>query len=141
MKNQISSKSLFISLGILQLFISIAAIPAGIGFILDPSGEKLGISMELIKESPFANYFIPGVILLIVNGIGSLIGSLHSFFKHKRTGIIAITLGIALVIWIVSQVYWIGLVSWLQPFIFVMGILEIILATKVIKMGCDVLTK
>ncbi len=39
-------------------------------------------------------------------------------------------LGSALIIWIVAQVYWIGLVSWLQPFFLVVGVIELFLGYK-----------
>lgn len=126
-------KKLFIRLGILQLFISIAAVPAGIGFIFDPSGENLGMTVELIERSPFNDYLIPGIILFAVNGIGSLIGSLLSFFKNNHAGAVGLVLGIALIIWILAQVYWMGLVSWLQPFILILGVLELTLASKILR--------
>ena len=128
MKKQKSKKKMFTGLGILQLFISFAAIPAGLGFILDPSGGNLAMTTELIQDSPFGSYLIPGIILFTVNGIGSLFGSLVSFYKHKSAGLLSMVLGLALIIWIIAQVYWMGLVSWLQPFIFVLGVIELILA-------------
>ena len=128
MKKQIRKKKMYTGLGILQLFISIAAIPAGLGFILDPSGGNLAMTTELIQNSPFGSYFIPGIILFTVNGIGSLFGSFVSFYKHKSAGVLSMVLGLALIIWIIAQVYWMGLVSWLQPFIFVLGAIELILA-------------
>lgn len=128
MKKQIRNKKMYTGLGILQLFISIAAIPAGLGFILDPSGGNLGMTTELIQNSPFGSYLIPGIILFTVNGIGSLLGSFVSFYKHKSAGMLSMVLGLVLIIWIIAQVYWMGLVSWLQPFIFVLGVMELILA-------------
>ena len=128
MKKQIREKKLYTGLGILQLFISVAAIPAGLGFILDPSGGNLAMTTDLIQDSPFGSYLIPGIILFTVNGIGSLLGSFVSFYKHNSAGVLSMVLGLALIIWIIAQVYWMGFVSWLQPFIFILGVIELILA-------------
>lgn len=120
-------KRLFITEGIIQLFIGIGAIAAGIGFIIDPSGKNVGIPTEIIKNSPFDDFLIPGLFLLIINGIGSITGSILSFVRHRHAGTVGILLGIALIIWITAQVYWIGLSSWMQPFYFGLGMIEFLL--------------
>lgn len=126
----LNNKRFFMGLGILQLFISLGAIPAGISFLLDPSGKGLGMATDLLKNSPFINFFIPGLYLLSINGIGNLIGAIFSFRKQKYASNLGMILGSALIIWIVAQVYWIGLVSWLQPFFLVVGIIELFLGYK-----------
>lgn len=56
---------------ILQLLIGfqmISAIPAGFYFIYDPTGEGIGMSLTMLKGSPFYSFLIPGLFLLIVLG-------------------------------------------------------------------------
>lgn len=118
---------LFYWIGALQLFVGIGAAASGIGFILNPDGSNLGISVELLKESPFNDFLIPGITLLSINGLGSIIGSFFSFRRHFLAGKITMTLGCVMVIWISAQVYWINLISWLQPVFLVVGIIEIFL--------------
>ncbi len=79
----LNNKRFFMGLGILQLFISLGAIPAGISFLLDPSGKGLGMATDLLKNSPFINFFIPGLYLLSINGIGNLIGAI--FLLENRS--------------------------------------------------------
>lgn len=121
------SKALFYFTGSLILFVAIGAIAAGICLILKPDGSILGMPLDMLKNSPFKNFLIPGIVLFTVNGLGSLIGSLLCFKRHTFAGTLTIILGIAMVIWITAQVYWIGLGSWLQPTFFVVGVVEIIL--------------
>ncbi|MGG0717229.1 hypothetical protein ABE096_06465 [Robertmurraya massiliosenegalensis] len=120
-------RTLFYRIGILLLIVAIGAISAGIGFILEPDGHNLGMSVDLLKNSPFEDFSIPGIVLLTINGIGSLIGSILSFKRHPLTCTVTIILGIIMMIWIGVQVYWIGLISILQPIFFGVGLIEVIL--------------
>jgi hypothetical protein len=113
-------------LGILQMFIGIGAVPAGIAMISDPSGHGLGMSLEMLVNSPFADFLIPGVFLLVVNGIGSLLGGIASFKRHRYAGEIAAALGTFLMVWIAAQVWWMG-VHWLHMLYFVLGLVELTL--------------
>jgi hypothetical protein len=116
-------------LGILQMFIGIGAVPAGIAMISDPSGRGLGMPLEMLANSPFSNFLIPGVFLLVVNGIGSLLGGIASFSRHRFAGEIAAGLGTFLMVWIAAQVWWMG-VHWLHVLYFVLGLVELTLGLK-----------
>lgn len=116
-------KRLTIWLGILQVFIGIGAILAGISMIANPCGSDLGMTVEMLIKSPFNDFLIPGIFLLGVNGIGSLLGALASFLRKSVAGKIAMGLGIFLILWIIVQVYWLGL-HWLHILYFILGITE-----------------
>jgi hypothetical protein len=120
-------------LGILQLLVGIGAVPAGLGLVMDPSGASLRFRLEWLEGTPFSTFLIPGLILMIVNGFGSLAGSVASLRGWRRAGEVGLALGIFLTLWIILQVYWIGLGSWLQPTYFVIGLLECGLSVKVLS--------
>ena len=63
-----------LGLGILQIFIGLGAVAGGVGLI---SGG-LKFPLEWLRRSPFTDYLIPGLVLLTVNGIGSLAGGVAS---------------------------------------------------------------
>jgi CDP-diglyceride synthetase len=122
---------LTIGLGALQLFIGIGALAGGLGMVIDPSGEQLGMSTEWLANSPFADFFVPGLLLLIVNGIGNLAGGVATLRRYRYAGNLAMVLGAFLVIWIVAQVWWIGFSHWLQPLYFVFGLIESTLGIQI----------
>ncbi|MEZ4621512.1 MAG: hypothetical protein R2867_39255 [Caldilineaceae bacterium] len=64
-------KNVFNGLGILQVFIGIGAVAGGLGLALDPSGASLGTPLELLEETPFTTFLIPGIVLFTVNGLGT----------------------------------------------------------------------
>jgi hypothetical protein len=114
-------------LGALQVFIGIGGIAGGFGLVTEPSGSNLGFHVDLLSKSPFSDYLIPGLVLLAVNGFGNLTGGILSFFRYRYAGPCAGALGAFLVIWIVAQVWWIGLTIWLQPLFCGLGMVELVL--------------
>lgn len=113
--------------GGLQAFIGVGAVVCGLLLIIEPNGDKLGMPLELLSGSPFENYLIPGLLLFSVNGMGNVFAAILSFGKNKYSGYTGMLFGLALIIWIVVQIELIGLVTWLQPFYLLLGILELLL--------------
>lgn len=127
-------KILIVVLGSIQVITAIGAIPAGIGYLVDISGAKMGVSADLLKDSPLDTFLLPGLFLLLINGLATAAGSVMTFIKHRYAGIAAALLGVALVLWIIIQVWWIGLISFLQPVFFIAGISEALLGLQLIKL-------
>ena len=120
-------------LGYLQLFIGMGAVAGALPMILTPLGSGDGLSIEVLQNTPFTNYLIPGIILFSINGIGSLVASYFSLKLLKPAGILGMIFGIALIIWIIVQVYLLGFVSWLQPLYLALGTLELILGIIIFR--------
>ena len=98
-------KKYFIILGCIQAFIALGAIPAGLGYLSDTTGNGMGTSVDLLRKSPFTSFLIPALFLLIVNGIGNVLGAILSFRKKTIAGKTGFVLGIILCFWIILQVY------------------------------------
>lgn len=54
---------------ILLLFNAVSGIVGGVGLAVYPDGRVLGLPTAWLADTPFPNYLIPGVTLLIVNGL------------------------------------------------------------------------
>lgn len=67
-------RGLAFGLGGLQVFIGLGGVSGGFGLVTEPSGANLGFHVDLLSKSPFSDYLIPGLILLIIIGLGSLVG-------------------------------------------------------------------
>ena len=93
--------------------------------VKDPSGSALGVPLSLLEGSPFPNFLIPGIFLLTVNGVGSMIGAGLSFTRRRYAQEIAIVLGAILVAWILIQVVIIKSFSWLHSLYFILGVVEL----------------
>jgi hypothetical protein len=123
-----SSKLQFISQGVIQIFVSIGALPVGVLMILFPSGKQLQIPLEILDGSPFNNFLVPGIILFLINGVGQLTAGLMSFRRHPLAGYTGAVFGIGLMIWIFVQVSMIGGGHILQYSYFFLGTIETVLA-------------
>lgn len=122
-------KRIVIWLSILQIFIGIGAVPCGLMMIIDPSGQSIKMNVDMLVNSPFKDFLIPGIFLFSVNGILSLIGAVATFKRHKFAGVIAVGLGAFLIFWIISQVLWLG-IHWLHFPYMIIGIVELVLGLK-----------
>lgn len=126
-------KKYFMILGSLQAFTAIGAIPAGIGYLLDTTGKGMGVTTEILANSPLNSFLLPGLFLLIVNGLAHIAGAWLSFSRNRYAGHAGLTLGVVLTIWIIIQVAWIGLSHFLQPLFLVIGLINIFLSWKIIR--------
>lgn len=125
MENSVVKRRLFTGLGLLQGFIGLGALGGGFLLVKDPSGSAMGFPLSLLEGTPFPDFLIPGIFLLVVNGMGSVVGAGLSLTKRRYAQEIAVVLGAILVAWIVIQVIIIGSISWLHLLYFILGIAEL----------------
>lgn len=82
----------------------INAIIAGTLFIIDPTGNKMGMSTSYLSNSPFSNFLIPGITLFVVNGLLNIVVAILSIKKHRYYPSLIFLQGILLSGWIIIQV-------------------------------------
>ena len=109
---------------ILLVFTGISACFGGIVLMMDPTGSIIQMPVELLKQSPFTNFLIPGLILLIIIGIGSIVTTVFVISKNKYFPKIITASGSALIIWIITQIFMLQSLSYLH---FVYGGIGLIL--------------
>ena len=125
-----------------MIFLSIMALPVGFTMITQPANMPIGMPMEWLNTTPFEDYFIPGLILFTVIGLFPLailygllrrpnwpwLNGLESRLHEHWSWIACIVYGLAVMIWIAVQVYWMGLSHPLQPAVFLLGLVILISA-------------
>ena len=121
------------ALGFILVLVAVGAIPAGLALILKPDGSILHMPTDILQGSPFKDFLIPGIFLLGVNGLASLAGAVICFIHSRYSAISGLLLGIGLVVWIIVQLLTTGLISWMQPAYFAVGLVEIILGLLIMK--------
>jgi len=133
MNKDTKNRVIVYALAVLQIFVGITAILGGFGLVSDPSGAKMDVPLSLLKNSPFTNYLIPGLVLLIVIGIGNVLAGIVTFLRHRHAGKIAVFSGAFLAIYIIIEVGFIGILNFSQPLYFILGAVELILGLKLSK--------
>lgn len=97
-------KTLLTTSILLLIINGIGALYGSWHLIYDDTGNSLQLPLSFLKNTPFKNYFIPGIILFIVNGIGSILVITSIIVKYKYYAELIILQGMMLTGWIVTQI-------------------------------------
>ncbi len=119
------------TLFIVHLFVGFGALAGGFAAITDP-WKPLGITVDALKYSPFHNFFIPGLILFLVMGLGNIFCAFLFHFKTRYQGYVSGVFSGALVIWIIVQCIMLRAVASLHVIFFLIGFVQGILALSLL---------
>lgn len=92
----------------LELFLGVGALGGGAALMAGPRGEILPLPVSLLVGTPFATYFVPGLILFAVLGVGPLGAAALAWNHHRLAPFLALVVGLALLIWMAAQIALIG---------------------------------
>jgi hypothetical protein len=124
--NRMSNSSHTLTRYVLGVLLAFVALNAFAGGYYGMSGAE-SVPLAWLDGSPFHNYFVPGLILLIVVG-GSLLFAAIAVFARLRVARPAAFGAVAvLAIWLTVQVAIIGYISWMQPTTATVGFVVFIL--------------
>ena len=112
------------------LVLGLSSLLGGAMLVSDPSGEMIGISVSILAGTPFGTFLIPGLILLFVLGIDSLIVALLVWKNSQRFSGLVLVQGMALLIWLMVQVWMIGAVHIMQLVMCILGLMLLSLGWK-----------
>jgi len=105
----------------LEAFVVLMAIYGGIAMLIDAAG--FGLKPAWLHDSPFSNYQIPAVALLVLVGGSSFLAILALFRGQVSWGAIAsIVAGVILIAFEIVETYAIGVRNFQQPLMFVIGL-------------------
>jgi hypothetical protein len=110
---------------VLELFTAVGAIPVGVQLVTDTTGSTIGFPPGWIEATPFGSYLVPGLYLLLMNGVGMLVVAGLSVVRHRGAPWLTALLGTGLVIWILVQLFAMPEFSYLQA---IFGTIGIVLA-------------
>lgn len=108
---------------VLHVVIGVGALGGGYACIVEPIAP-LGAPISMLEGSPFDSFFMPGLVLFGLFGIGNSVGAVLLAKKFKWHGYIAGILGGGMVIWIVVQVLIIDTLAFLHILFFTFGVIE-----------------
>ncbi len=114
---------------VLEVFTAIPALIVGWQLVTDTSGASVGFPQGWIEATVFGSYLVPGLYLLLVNGVGMLALAGLSVARHWVAPWLTVILGAGLVIWILVQLVVMPEFSFLQAIFGVIGAALVVLGT------------
>jgi hypothetical protein len=96
----------------LLAFLGLSAIVGAIPMLMRPTGEPWAMPQILLQHSPFHSYLIPGIILLVANGLLSLYVLWLTVHKHSGYGWWVTAQGCVLLGWLIVEAAMLRLVAW-----------------------------
>jgi hypothetical protein len=125
----------------LLALLGVAAVYGGGALVADPTGAGLQLPLSYLDGSPFRDYSIPGIILLLVLGITPLVAAVALWLRPRWAAaaglehllhqhwawMLAVAVGLALVVWIAVQLTMVPY-FFLQPVMLLVGLLIVVLA-------------
>jgi hypothetical protein len=113
---------------ILVSFIAITATISGLLMITNPKGEIMNLSLNLLHQTPFRDFMLPGILLTAVVGGVNLLAVFYNLQRHPKRYNWAIAGGVMTCGWIVVQMILIQISYGLHFLYLGVGILIILLA-------------
>lgn len=110
------------------ILVGSSAIYGGLLLMLDPSGGLMKLPFTWIRNTPFVDYFIPGLILFIVIGALSIITATAALINTKHHTKYIFLQGSIYVGWIIIQMISLQAIFWLQLVVVAIGLLLMFLA-------------
>lgn len=107
---------------VLLLVQGIGGVAGGLSLTLAPDGSIMKMPTSYLDGSPFPDYLVPGLILLLVLGVLPLAAATGLWLDRRWAWFAAVAVGLGLMIWILVEIFIIPY-TWLQPVFGVVGVL------------------
>lgn len=95
----------------IELFLALNAV----GGAIYAFGGAEGVDRDWLDGTPFHDYVVPGIILLVAVGGSLTIAAIALLRRLPHQRELSLAAAAILAIWIIVQVLMIGPVSWMQP--------------------------
>ena len=96
----------------LLFFLAASAIIGSLPMLAHPHGSPWSMPQSMLRYSPFPSYLIPGIVLLVANGLLALWALSLALAQVRRCGLWTALQGCVLLGWLVVECIMIRLVAW-----------------------------
>ncbi|HEY6014240.1 MAG TPA: hypothetical protein VIU37_09535 [Candidatus Limnocylindrales bacterium] len=107
---------------IVLAILAIGALGGAAFLVTSPDGSSMQWDVSMLAGSPFPDFFVPGLILGGLFGLGSLAVAAMGVARLRIAPFLAFAIGCGQMIWIVIELAIIGQFSFLHPTCFGLGL-------------------
>jgi hypothetical protein len=117
---------------VLEVLLSVGALGGGLVLMIAPRGEIMPLPLAALAGSPFETYFVPGLILFTIIGLGPLVAAVLTWARHPVAPFLAVVVGAGLLVWVAVEVAIIGYSNEppLQAIYAILGVAMLLLAVR-----------
>jgi hypothetical protein len=119
------------------LFISVNGFIGGYLMLSDPNGAPMGMPLTYLERTPFENWLLPGILLILLWGVGCILTLLGLWLRPSWLGLdrllafthqhwswdLSLALGVALIVWLLVQIITLPEMAVIQYILFVFAAL------------------
>ncbi len=130
----IRKRKIYLSLlGAYELFLSFGAILTGSMMVAGNQGVFAEYPRDWLMKLPFDSWVVPGVISIVVFGLGNIVAAVLCFYDTNKAWLVSIVMGTILCVSAVLQVMVLGewYLATLQ--LFILGMVQLWLSGRVNK--------
>lgn len=126
-----ASRPLAVRLSVLcAVSLGSSAVYGGVILMLNRANDPLGMPLEWLDDTPFRDYLVPGLTLFSVFGLGSFVVVFGVLRRRAWAWAAAIGLGVAQVVWIAVEVFFLRMIQPLHIAYGGLGAVLVALATR-----------
>ena len=92
-------------------FLALSGITGGLSLLTDPTGGSLELPLSVLKNSPFQDYFYPGLILFIFMGLMPVLVIFLAILKIPKLSKWILFQGVVLAVWLLAEMMF-GIFDW-----------------------------
>lgn len=81
----------------------VRALVVGAALVVAPSGELIGLSPEVLRGTPFADFLVPGVVLAGVLGVYLTLVWYSLYTKRTWGWVGAVSVAVVLAVWAIAE--------------------------------------
>ena len=94
------------------VFLGVTAVVGAVPMLRDPTGAPWSIPLTMLRYSPFHSFLIPGIVLLLSNGLLSFVVLWFVLSKRKNYEWWVMGQGVVLAGWLLVEIVALRLVAW-----------------------------
>lgn len=106
----------------LCLAAGLSAMGGGAVLVASPDGSLMQMPLWMLQHSPFHDFLVPGLLLLLVVGVGNTWSAWLHLRRSDNAPFVSAVTGVALVVWILTEIVMLRSFHPLQGAYFVLGI-------------------
>jgi hypothetical protein len=120
-------KQVLFTLTAVLTFISLVG---GIFMVADPSGKLISLTSDFLRPTPFSDFFIPGVLLLLIVTVPGVLSLYLQITDDERKMDYSLIFGVVTTMWVLFQVITTRSIHWQDFVLFATGLLIVLLSVQ-----------